>query len=240
MAEFDVERFKGKKMFNNYDGEIFEFENASYFTQFDNGYDPNEDPDFENMDVDTDDDTDEEYELDENEHEDIRICFRGEGLVLGPCEHMCCEYWRLKPIYPESKMDFSTFCNNMDAKGFNQAFLELEDHLEETGSPLNSFLKHHGESSGYGCTDQQCNYPNATVIIARARPAKAARGNGKAIRSTNKCGGKRLPAPKLAAPKRLIDGGMAGKRIKGHGCVIHFGENSSTCSKFFVYEEDDV
>ena len=91
---FDAGRFKGKKMFNNYDGEIFEFKNASYFTQFDNDYDSNEDPDFENLDLDADDDTDGEYDLDEGAHENTRVCFRGEGLALGPCGHICCEVVR--------------------------------------------------------------------------------------------------------------------------------------------------
>ena len=40
--------------YENYENEVFDFENASYLIIFDDGYDPNEDPDFENMDVDTD------------------------------------------------------------------------------------------------------------------------------------------------------------------------------------------
>ena len=40
--------------YENYENEVFDFGNASYSIIFDDGYDPNEDPDFENMDVDTD------------------------------------------------------------------------------------------------------------------------------------------------------------------------------------------
>ena len=40
--------------YENYENEVFDFENASSLIIFDDGYDPNEDPDFENMDVDTD------------------------------------------------------------------------------------------------------------------------------------------------------------------------------------------
>ena len=40
--------------YENYENEVFDFKNASYLTIFDDGYDPNEDPYFENMDVDTD------------------------------------------------------------------------------------------------------------------------------------------------------------------------------------------
>ena len=88
MAEVYVESFAGRinrtEMHNN-DNQVFEFENAPYLTEFDESYNPNEDPDFQNMDMDTDDDSDGGSDLDEAAHEDTRVCFRGkEGLQIDP------------------------------------------------------------------------------------------------------------------------------------------------------------
>ena len=136
---------------------VFEFEHASYLTEFDDGYDPNEDPDFEGpeglddlkydilkMLFSNEDDIDEEFELDEDIFEDTRVCFKGKELTLGSCDHMCCEVWRLEAIYP-SKPDISLFGRDMT---------KVYEIYAERRSPINSFLKHHGESSGNQCTDQ--------------------------------------------------------------------------------------
>ena len=121
MAEFYVESFAGRisrrEMHNN-ENQVFKFENAPYLTEFDENYNPNEDPDFQNKD--TDDDSDGGSDLDEDAHEDTRVCFRGKELSLGPCDHKCCEVWRLDPQKP-TKMNFSTFRNNIRTMGTNQA-----------------------------------------------------------------------------------------------------------------------
>lgn len=154
---------------------VFEFEHASYLTEFDDGYDPNEDPDFEGpeglddlkydilkMLFSNEDDIDEEFELDEDIFEDTRVCFKGKELTLGSCDHMCCEVWRLEAIYP-SKPDISLFGRDMT---------KVYEIYAERRSPINSFLKHHGESSGNQCTDQECKNPNAMKILVKARASK--------------------------------------------------------------------
>ena len=145
----------------DYENEVFEFEKASYLTEFDDGYDPNEDPDFENMNVDTDDDTDEESEHDDGAYEDSVICFRGKELSLGPCYHDCCRVWRLKPIRSSGpKMDFSAFNKISATKGIDQALLDVENNWMENDDPAISFQKHHGELTVHGCTDQECEHPS--------------------------------------------------------------------------------
>ena len=167
MAEFYVESFAGginrTEMHNN-DNQVFEFENAPYLTEFDESYNPNPD-------------------LDEAAHEDTRVCFRGKELSLGPCDHKCCEVWRLHPQKP-TEMKYSTFRNNVRTMGIDQALLEEENNCREIDSPLESFLKHHGESTK--CTDQECFH-----FSAWHKPAGLRRG-GKACKSTHKKGGKRL------------------------------------------------
>ena len=93
---------------HNNENQVFEFENATYLTEFDESYNPNEDPDFQNMDVDTDDTSDGGSDLAEAAHEDTRVCFRGRELSIVPCDHKCCEVWRLHPRKP-TEMKFSTF-----------------------------------------------------------------------------------------------------------------------------------
>ena len=154
---------------------VFEFEHASYLTEFDHDYDPNEDPDFEGpeglddlkydilkMLFSNEDDIDEEFELDEDLFEDTRVCFKGKELTLGSCDHMCCEVWRLEAIYP-SKPDIALFGRDMT---------KVYEIYAERRSPINSFLKHHGESSGNQCTDQECKNPNAMKILVKARASK--------------------------------------------------------------------
>ena len=123
MAEFYVESFAGRisrrEMHNN-ENQVFEFENAPYLTAFDENYNPDEDPDFQNMDMDTDDDSDGGSDLDEGVHEDTRVCFRGKELSFGSCDHKCCEVWRLHPQKP-TKMNFSTFRKNIRTMGTDQA-----------------------------------------------------------------------------------------------------------------------
>jgi len=157
------------------DNAVFEFEHASYLTVFDDGYDPNEDPDFEGPEFLDDfqydiqkmlfyneDDIDEEFEVDEDIFEDTQVCFKGKELTLGSCDHMCCEVWRLEAIYP-SKPDISLFGRDMT---------KVYEIYAERRSPINSFLKHHGESSGNQCTDQECKNPNAMKILVKARASK--------------------------------------------------------------------
>ena len=153
----------------DYDNVIFKFKYASYLTEFDDGYDSNEDPDFvnpEGLRETLDESEDDEYEvdiyeeskLDEVAFEDTRLCFKGENetitwpntkLSLGPCDHMCCKVWNLEPIKLE----------NPELVG-NFAWMFW--------SPMDTFLEHHGESSGNRCTDEECNNPNATGILVKA------------------------------------------------------------------------
>lgn len=58
-------------------------------------------------------------------------------------------------------MDFSAFNKISQTKGTEQALLEVENNWMETDDPMINFLKHHGESSGNGCTDQECKHPSA-------------------------------------------------------------------------------
>ena len=134
---------------NNHENPVFEFENAPYLTAFDDGYDPNEDPDFEDPDglddskYDTEDETDDEFELDDDAFDDTQICYKGNNdgpdwlwASLGPCDHMCCKVWHLKPM------------------------------------ELGTFMKHHGNR----CTVNKCKNPNAAGIlfeaILLAKPSK--------------------------------------------------------------------
>ena len=153
---------------------VFEFKHAAYFTDFDDGYDPNEDPDFEDSEGPEDseywkydilkmissnkDDIDEEFlhridfELDEDAFDDTRVCFKSESentwsgtwskskVSVGPCDHMCCKVWHLEPIHSTGPYE----------------------------EPDETFLKNHGISSGNGCTDKECKYPNATEILDKA------------------------------------------------------------------------
>ena len=130
---------------NIYENAVFEFEHASYLTDFDDGYDPNEDPDFEDpegsdyyFDYYAEDETEEFEEGDA--FDDTQICFKGNhgpyGPIpsLGPCNHMCCKVWHLEPIHAKSHMIMDTF------------------------------LKHHGSR----CTDKKCKNPNAAEILFKA------------------------------------------------------------------------
>ena len=108
------------------------------------------------------DDIDEEFELDEDLFEDTRVCFKGKELTLGSCDHMCCEVWRLEAIYP-SKPDIAEFGRDMT---------KVYEIYAERRSPINSFLKHHGKSSGNQCTHQECKNPNAMKILVKARASK--------------------------------------------------------------------
>ena len=171
-TEYDINRETEDEIGEN---AVFEFEHASYLTEFDDDYDPNEDPDFEGpegiddlkydilkMLFSNEDDIDEEFEVDEDIFEDTRVCFKGKELTLGSCDHMCCEVWRLEAIYP-SKPDIALFGRDMT---------KVYEIYAERRSPINSFLKHHGESSGNQCTDQECKNPNAMKILVKARASK--------------------------------------------------------------------
>ena len=147
---------------SNQENEVFQFEHASYLTEFDDGYDPNEDPEFEEptglvkqyvrtdtlkMITSNGDDIDEEFEEGEA-FDDTRVCFKTgkvppvntwynwpKCVSLGPCKHMCCLVWHLKPIH-------------------------------STG-PMRTFLEHHSELY-VGCSDKRCKDPNATGILFKA------------------------------------------------------------------------
>ena len=147
---------------SNHENTVFQFEHASYLTEFDDGYDPNEDPEFEEptglvkqyvrtdtlkMITSNGDDIDEEFE-EGDAFDDTQVCFKTgkvpsgnlwynwRNLVsLGPCKHMCCLVWHLKPIH-------------------------------STG-PMSTFLNHHSELY-VGCTDKKCKDPNATGILFKA------------------------------------------------------------------------
>ena len=135
-------------------GENLVFEHASYLNDFDDGYDPTEDPDYEQpqgldgSEYDTDDDIAEETKLDDDEIDDTRVCFRGDqrgislGLSLGPCDHICCKVWHLEPIH-QSKPD--SVCPMIRC-------------------PYLTKIRHTNE-----CTDKECKNPNATGILVKAR-----------------------------------------------------------------------
>ena len=153
---------------NNEDNEVFEFEHGSYLTEFDDGYDSKEDPDFEDstglggfspfnefvtlkMITSNGDDIDEEFE-EGDAFDDTRVCFKTgkvptanawynwpDCVSLGPCKHMCCLVWHLKPIQANHRYD----------------------------SPTDTFLKHHSELY-VGCSDNKCKDPNATGILFKA------------------------------------------------------------------------
>ena len=155
----------------NYDNnQVFKFEHGSYLTEFDDGYDRNEDPEFEeptglevttffgDFEFDTlkmirsnGDDINEEFE-EGDAFDDTRVCFKSgkiptcsassmyrwtDFVSLGPCKHMCCLVWHLKPINTKDPYD----------------------------SPMNTFWKHHRE---LGCTDNKCKDPNAAGILCKA------------------------------------------------------------------------
>ena len=145
---------------SNHENEVFQFEHASYLTEFDDGYDPKGDPEFEDptcldgFEFDTmklitsnGDDIDEEFEEGEA-FDDTRVCFKTgkvppvntwynwpKCVSLGPCKHMCCLVWHLKPIH-------------------------------STG-PMSTFLNHHSELY-VGCTDKKCKNPTANEILFKA------------------------------------------------------------------------
>ena len=152
--------------------EVFEFEHGSYLTEFDDGYDPKEDPDFEDstglsgfsifnefvtlkMITSNGDDINEEFE-EGDAFDDTQICFKtgkhppentwyswANLVSLGPCKHMCCIVRHLKPIH--------------------------------AADPMDTFLKHHSELY-VGCTDKRCKNPNANGILFKAiMLAKASR-----------------------------------------------------------------
>ena len=146
---------------NIYENAVFEFEHASYLTDFDDGYDPNEDPDFEDpegsdyyFDYYAEDETEEFEEGDA--FDDTQICFKtgkhppgntwyswADLVSLGPCKHMCCIVRHLKPIH--------------------------------AADPMDTFLKHHSELY-VGCTDKRCKNPNANGVLFKAiMLAKASR-----------------------------------------------------------------
>ena len=157
--------------FNETDGEtgehlVFEFAHASYLNEFDDGYDPNEDPDFEDptgldafeydtlkMITSNGDDIDEEFlhhidfELVDDAFDDTRVCFRGRERhehSLGQCDHICCKIWHLEPLHPSKPVIFSkNTCKSIRA--------------------LNTLANHM-----IGCTDKECKNPNATGILIKA------------------------------------------------------------------------
>ena len=149
--------FNGETDNETDENSVIQFEHASYLNQFDVGYDPNEDPEFEDpeglqetldqSEYDDEVDFEEESKLRYDDFEDTQLCFKGkeklitwtQDVSLGPCDHMCCKVWHLEPIQPTN------------------TYLIME-----------TFLKHHGESSGNKCSDKECNNPNATRILARA------------------------------------------------------------------------
>ena len=153
---------------NNHDNEVFEFQQGSYLTEFDDGYDSKEDPEFEDptvvngFELDTlkmitsnGDDINEEFE-EGDAFDDTLVCFKtgkvptantwhywADLVSLGPCKHMCCIVRHLKPIHAPDPMD--------------------------------TFLKHHSELY-VGCTDKRCKNPNANGILFKAiMLAKASR-----------------------------------------------------------------
>ena len=145
---------------------VFEFAHASYLNEFDDGYDPNEDPDFEDptgldafeydtlkMITSNGDDIDEEFlhridfELADDEFDDTRVCFRVKERYeqsLGQCDHICCKIWHLEPLHP-SKPEFVSRCKDKSLRAFNT----MANHK-------------------FGCTDKECNNPNATGILIKA------------------------------------------------------------------------
>ena len=135
----------------NYKNAVFKFEQAPYLTEFDDGYDPNEDPDFEEPY--SEDDIDEEFEIDDDACEDTQVCFKGDKLTLGSCNHMCCKVWCLEPIQPSIPENFHQYYIPYDA-------------------PMGAFLQHHGRRSGYECTAKECNHPNATGTLVKARASR--------------------------------------------------------------------
>ena len=142
---------------------VFKYAVPSYLTEFDDGYDPNADPDFEvpdDYEVGAENDFPshdlyiaEEFE-DDDDAFDTQVCFKGKTspLLLGPCDHMCCKVWCLEPI------------------GFiNPEIVPPLGGVEQfSQTPMCSFLTHHGKSSGNGCTDKECKNPNATGILIKA------------------------------------------------------------------------
>ena len=134
---------------------VFIYPHASYLTEFDDDYDSNVDPDFEvpdDCEVGTEYDIAEEFEVDDYAFDDTQVCFKGEKLTLGPCDHMCCKVWCLEPIgfsHPEILPPLGG----------------VEDYFH---TPMYSFVTHHGKRSGNGCTDKECKYPNATGILIKA------------------------------------------------------------------------
>ena len=79
-------------------------------------------------------------------------------------------------------MDFSELKKIIQTKGTEQALQQLKNNWMETDDPMISFLKHHGEWSENGCTDQECKQPSA---LWQKIVAKSHQGRGKAIRATN-------------------------------------------------------
>ena len=153
---------------NNHDNEVFEFQQGSYLTEFDDSYDSKEDPEFEDptvvngFELDTlkmitsnGDDINEEFE-EGDAFDDTLVCFKtgkvptantwhywADLVSLGPCKHMCCIVRHLKPIH--------------------------------AADPMDTFLKHHSELY-VGCTDKRCKNPNANGILFKAiMLAKASR-----------------------------------------------------------------
>ena len=134
---------------------VFKFAVPSYLTEFDDGYDPKADPDFEvpdDYEVGTEYDIAEEFEVDDDAFDDTQVCFKGKKLSLGSCDHMCCKVWCLEPI------------------GFSHPeIVPPLGGVEEYGyTPMYSFLTHHGKRSGNGCTDKECKNPSATGILIKA------------------------------------------------------------------------
>ena len=131
---------------------VFQFAVPSYLTEFDDGYDPKADPDFEvpdDYEVGTEYDIAEVFEVDDDAFDDTQVCFKtgkirpgntwyswGKLVSLGACKHMCCIVWHLKPIHT-------------------------------TDTPMRTFLRHHSELY-VGCTDKKCKDPNATGILFKA------------------------------------------------------------------------
>jgi len=163
--------------FNETDGEtgehlVIEFAHAPYLNEFDDGYDPNEDPDFEDptgfdafeygtfkMISSNGDDIYEEFlhhidfELADDAFDDTRVCFRGKdrrgislGQSLGPCDHICCKIWHLEPLHPSKPGD-----------------LVLSKNTCKSIRALNTKVNHM-----IGCTDKECNNPHATGILIKA------------------------------------------------------------------------
>ena len=155
---------------------VFEFKHAAYFTDFDDGYDPNEDPDFEDSEGPEDseywkydilkmissnkDDIDEEFlhridfELDEDAFDDTRVCFKSESEIT----------W--SGTWSKSKVSVGP-CDHMCCKVWHLEPIHQskpDSYCPMIRHPYVTMVRHINE-----CTDKECKNPNATGILVKAR-----------------------------------------------------------------------